>query len=139
MRMRGMRRQRTVLGLGIVLLAALVLTGCSASPLEAELDRPQEPVDVLPPADADAVDLDLDEDSTRFVTEADGVAYYVGDTQPPLGPCLVIVADGEAFSGCGGPGGVTMTGIGFPETVLAYDEYDKPGGTWHKGFLWIRD
>ncbi|MET0303799.1 MAG: hypothetical protein ABW040_07090, partial [Microbacteriaceae bacterium] len=76
-----MRRQRTVLGLGVVVLAALVLTGCSASPLEAELDRPQEPADVLPPADADAADLGLDAESTRFVVESGGVEYYIGEQE----------------------------------------------------------
>lgn len=140
--MRGMRRRRTALGVGVAVLAALMLTGCSpASSLQAELDRPQEPADVLPPADADAADLGLDEESTRFVVESDGVEYYIGEQEdgPGLGACLITVVGGEAVAACGGPGGVTSERIGFSETELADQEYDKPGGTWHKGFLWIRD
>jgi hypothetical protein len=91
----------------LVMLAAVLgvaLSGCAGSADFPAFDRERTADDELP--DGATIDTELyDLSSTRDAGSTDDADFFlVKSEQLDAGPCLVIVADGEAAVGCAGSG-----------------------------------
>jgi outer membrane murein-binding lipoprotein Lpp len=103
---------------GLVLTAALLLTGCSSG--IADFDREQRASDKLDlPSRYDESKFDYD--STRWLAERDGFDFYAAKSAD--GTCLIMVKGGDvdgAVAGCGSEE-LRLSGGGFPTMHLYID------------------
>ena len=94
-----MIRASRILAVGLL---ALALSGCTATPVYTDLDRPATEDDAFP-SDVPGGPSDLiDPDTVRLAGERDGRTYYIA-RGIDSGVCLTIYRSAESWvTGCGG-------------------------------------
>lgn len=104
------------LSAGVVVVAALTLPGCLATPVYSDLDGPATAEDALPAAVEVDPDGPLEVDSVRYVGEHDGTSFYLGVARTG-GHCVTVYrpAGQDWVTGCGVD--VTVSGAGVRAAV----------------------
>ena len=114
----------------IVVAVAVIgaLAACTSGSGYSDLDRAATTDDVFP-SDAPGYASDnLDVDSVRYVGRHDGHSFYLAQTDPAPGVCVLIYRDADAWmTGCGV--NITVEGLGMVATVVPDGAVVPEGGT----------
>ena len=122
------RRIATVIGCVIV---ASALTSCSAPNTLAVFDQPQSETDIMPVGATANVIEGLDADTVRLLWTDAGLSYYAAQSTESGGPCLVILDQLEAVSGCSSTVPV-MVQRGGEATMMLADNLPDDSAGWTK-------
>ncbi|GAA2044336.1 hypothetical protein GCM10009819_34120 [Agromyces tropicus] len=119
--------------IGGTTMAAVALAGCSMAGVGfSDLDRAVRAGDELPSSAQATLQDSVDLSSSRYVGEDGDLRLWLARGLTPDSVCLVMVSlNGEAGSGCGGPGGVAVGGMGIEggaELVVQPDGLPVPAG-----------
>ncbi|MFO7689833.1 MAG: hypothetical protein R6W83_04645 [Cryobacterium sp.] len=122
--------QRRIAPLIACVLAASALTSCSSPNALAVFDEQQSKADTMPAGATPSVVEGINSDTTRLLWTDAGLSYYAalsgaGD------PCLVILGEREAVSGCSGSVPVMVQVDGNTEMLLA-DNLPDSSADWTK-------
>lgn len=99
-----MARSRTThrhaIGAVVAALVLVPLAGCAGPTPFSDFDRPRDDRDVLP--DLAGITEGIDPETVRFAGSAEGVDVYLGLSSDNGDRCVVVDAEPEGWSACGG-------------------------------------
>lgn len=88
--------------LALPLLTLPLLSGCAGPTPFSDFDRERDDRDVLP--DLGEISSGIDPDSVRYAGSAEGLDVYLGLSSETGDRCVVIDAEPDGWSACGGGG-----------------------------------